>query len=650
MDDAIRKVSTRGPGEHSMDSRNLSQIEKFNLDRLISYKRGTERSTCLAGCNFRYVFDQLIYDAARCKGASTRDSGNFNPYGGLRNACVSKLKTAPKPTEAENSEDQVFKNPLYLFRLLDDDGKKASFIFYAKAEGGKGYFSFPDGSGGMYHRRGENLGQYKDARSVCAVLRGYGIYFAEYNLGWAPHVSCAKEGPVAKPKVPSGDSGGAPAAAAGGGMQAGTISGNVTVRLPSGQMQPLGRGGIPSGSIIETGNGAQASFTSPTGTAVTLAPGSRVRILAPTDNTNRQIVELLQGSVDVSRTQALSGYDDVIVQTRHGKALAFGTRYRVTLSERGTAYQVFEGTIRVVGKMLARTYANTEQTGKTAFLSRMDLHSGESGFAYDTQLAPAPETGGSPLARSDPWNDRKVQQLIDEWLRSAKPVVRSDLPGPWSFSPWGQVLGPGSKPAGAPDHPAGWTRHQSLWAVRHKFDSLNLCTLGEFVERRISGKGMEGCQKAAPVAKPPSPVIPPPERSARGVLGKIASIPNELWVAGKPDLSGGRPLLVLAFVNFDYKLIACSNAAQRRGMAVAGFTPRDDLDYQRWPKGPPFPIAVSAKARDTLYAIEAASGRQPMLNPIPLGFAYVIDGSGRIVNSGPCERLLQVEGYVNPKK
>jgi hypothetical protein len=39
-----------------------------------------------------------------------------------------------------------------------------------------------------------------------------------------------------------------------------------------------------------------------------------------------------------------------------------------------------------------------------------------------------------------------------------------------------------------------------------------------------------------------------------------------------------------------------------------------------------------------------------MLNPIPLGFAYVIDGSGRIVNSGPCERLLHVEGYVNPKK
>ncbi|MDP2369892.1 hypothetical protein, partial [Rhodoferax sp.] len=39
------------------------------------------------------------------------------------------------------------------------------------------------------------------------------------------------------------------------------------------------------------------------------------------------------------------------------------------------------------------------------------------------------EPGCATLAR----NQSRVQQWIDEWLRSAKPVVRADLPGPWRF-------------------------------------------------------------------------------------------------------------------------------------------------------------------------------------------------------------------------
>lgn len=655
MGDAIRKVSTRGPGEHAADSRNLVAIQKFNLERLIAYKRSTVHYTCLAGCNFRQL-DRLLPEAARCKGAITRDSGNFNPYGSLRNACANKLKTTLKPAEPENSEDQVFKYPVYLFRLLDDDGKKAHFMFYAKAEGGKGYFSFPDGSGGMYHRRGDNLGQYRDARSVCAVLRGYGVYFVEYNLGWAPHVSCAKEGPVVKPKVQGGDSSPPAPAATGGGMQASGSSGNVMVRLPSGAVQPLsGRGSIPYGAIVETGSGSQASFTSPGGTTVTVAAGSRVRIIAPAANSNRQTVELLSGSVDVNRPEGRSGFDDVVIQTRDGKTIAIGTRYRVTLSERGTAYQVFEGSIRIVGKMLARTNADYETPGKTAFQTRINLQAGERGFAYNTQLSPTSEQANaatSPLARPDPWNDPQVQQLIDEWMDHAIPVMPADRPGPWSFSRWGQVKGPGITIAGVPDHPAGWTRHQSLWAVRGKYDSLNMCTLGEFVERRIAGRGAEGCAKVPPRGSPPTVIKKGEARADKlpGALSKIGAIPSNLWIPAPPDLSGTRPIMVLAFVRYDPLLLVCSKAAQSKGMAVVGFTPHNDLDAINRGAPLPFTIAVSAKARDTLYALEAATGRQPMLNPIPFGYAYVIDASGRIVNSGPCERLLHVEGYVNPKK
>jgi hypothetical protein len=106
----------------------------------------------------------------------------------------------------------------------------------------------------------------------------------------------------------------------------------------------------------------------------------------------------------------------------------------------------------------------------------------------------------SPLTHPDPWSDPQVQRLIDEWLRGAVPPMPANRPGPWRYNEWGQLMGPGVTPAGPPDHPSGWTRHQSMWAVRMKFDSLNMCTMGEYIERRIGGRGMDGCVKPPPPA------------------------------------------------------------------------------------------------------------------------------------------------------
>lgn len=117
------------------------------------------------------------------------------------------------------------------------------------------------------------------------------------------------------------------------------------------------------------------------------------------------------------------------------------------------------------------------------------------------------------LSSPDPWNDARVQSLIDQWLRSATPTIAATRPGNFSFSEWGQIKGPGITIAGAPDHPAGWSRYQSMWAVRMKFDSLNLCTLGEFIERQLAGKSMDGCQKN---------------------LGKPSALPNWLAASAPP--------------------------------------------------------------------------------------------------------------------
>lgn len=385
----------------------------------------------------------------------------------------------------------------------------------------------------------------------------------------------------------------------------------------------------------------------------------------------------------------------------------------------------------------------------------------------------------SPLAAPDPWNNPQIQQLIDDWLDHATPVMPAERPGPWHYSRWGQLMGPGITIAGAPNHPAGWTRYQSMFAVRAKFDSLNLCSMGEYIERRVAGRGTEGCQKAAPHSVsssnvPATPVKPPPpisterppesrppgrivvqsaiygpncntpadvtndlvracnsgnpqrceyrvdhhvigdpaigcykdyvyhwrcvgsdesqvhegvvrgeasgktaslicpagmkpaiashptmpvapsvaSKRSRGLIDKVDAIPDNLWIAGKPNFNASnfRQLLVLAFVNYDPLILQCGKAALSKGITVVGFTPKNDLDYSRWPGMPPFPIAVSAKARDTLYAIEVATGRQPYLNPIPFGFGYLLDSNGRIVTSGRCTQLLGITGTSEPEK
>lgn len=151
------------------------------------------------------------------------------------------------------------------------------------------------------------------------------------------------------------------------------------------------------------------------------------------------------------------------------------------------------------------------------------------------------------LSSPDPWNDARVQSLMDQWLRTATPVIAASRPGQFSYSEWGQIKGPGITIAGAPDHPAGWSRYQSMWAVRMKFDSLNLCTLGEFIERQIAGKSMDGCQKA--VTKPqtlPDWMAPPTQpsqvadrRSEEALtLARTAVNRREADIAATQDFSG----------------------------------------------------------------------------------------------------------------
>jgi pimeloyl-ACP methyl ester carboxylesterase len=117
-------------------------------------------------------------------------------------------------------------------------------------------------------------------------------------------------------------------------------------------------------------------------------------------------------------------------------------------------------------------------------------------WASGTSTSNAP----SPLAAiPDPWNDARVQGSIDEWIQTAVPP--SNTPGiVMRYNEWAQPLSQGAISTGHPDHPADWTRYRYLWETRAKWTSTKLCTLGEFVERRVAGKPLDGCTVSAPPA------------------------------------------------------------------------------------------------------------------------------------------------------
>jgi hypothetical protein len=305
-----------------------------------------------------------------------------------------------------------------------------------------------------------------------------------------------------------------------------------------------GRGGavttssaIGSGAMLHTGPGARVDLRTTDGSAITLGAATRARV-GPSAAGGHEVA-LARGSVDVTHP---AGAAPVRVITADGVIETIHTRYRVERTSDGTIVEVFEGTLRLTGTAILRLSLPGQQLGKPSPATVMELHApgraillrapaatplaGPSASASGrpaptvvpaapTNAVPvvpsppagrgsAPAAGGrpsylpsgpastAPLSRPDPWNDTQIQSLIDEWLRSAVPTGAQ--PGQvWRYSDWAVVLAPGAVAAGPPEHPAGWTRHQTVWSVRTRLESQNLCTLGEFIDRRLTGRPLAGC-------------------------------------------------------------------------------------------------------------------------------------------------------------
>lgn len=134
-----------------------------------------------------------------------------------------------------------------------------------------------------------------------------------------------------------------------------------------------------------------------------------------------------------------------------------------------------------------------------------------------TPAAPPAPTGGpppvtppvDPLQRPDPWNDAQVKALMTDWLARAVPL--EGTPGnPMHYNEWAQPLSAAARSTAPPDHSG--TKEQYLWERRTKLTSTELCTLGEFVERRLKNESLASCRPSvvASWAGGPSSSSPPP--------------------------------------------------------------------------------------------------------------------------------------------
>lgn len=107
---------------------------------------------------------------------------------------------------------------------------------------------------------------------------------------------------------------------------------------------------------------------------------------------------------------------------------------------------------------------------------------------------PGPGTGqAGPLRQAD------VAPLVREWLAVAEPPINA-RGGRTRYDEWGRVVGrvPGGviTAAARPDDAGPRTSTEYVWTLRDRLDSLDHCTLGTYVTRRLAGQSTGDCARA----------------------------------------------------------------------------------------------------------------------------------------------------------
>ena len=261
------------------------------------------------------------------------------------------------------------------------------------------------------------------------------------------------------------------------------------------------------------------------------------------------------------------------------------------------------------------------------------------------------QTGGavkpvSPDALPAPWDDTRIRQYIDDWMQQAIPLIAVEREGNWGYSPWGQVTGPGITIVGPPDHPQGWSRYRSLWAVKEKYDSINLCRLDEYISRRLNGQGLDNCKGRYPAAARVKPGEKPfnPE-----ILQFITEIPKDEWIHQVPELIH-KPLFIY-FSNDVMQIMRCGRQANIKHISFIGMTQISRTAVLKNFNLPDPDIPVAAGPKAYLSACRLAEYiSKKYQKDIRFLSGILLDEDGGLVKTGSCEALLGLEPEQKRKK
>lgn len=88
--------------------------------------------------------------------------------------------------------------------------------------------------------------------------------------------------------------------------------------------------------------------------------------------------------------------------------------------------------------------------------------------------------------------------LINEWVARAEPPQNATEGGNFRYNQWGQLTGTSASggratPNGPPDVANGRTPVEHMWSTRHEADSVDHCTLGNYIDLKLADQPISQC-------------------------------------------------------------------------------------------------------------------------------------------------------------
>jgi len=178
--------------------------------------------------------------------------------------------------------------------------------------------------------------------------------------------------------------------------------------------------------------------------------------------------------------------------------------YRIMPAEEGISPQPYEHPPELLRPPLTMPWpghpgsagSNDDQAGEGDGGSRTEKDSGLQGGENRTGRDQA--TAGGPINPDslDP-DDPEVAKYIRQWTTSAKPPQNAVPGGTWNYDEFGRVVGIGPDMRVTDSHNSvdygGATPESAAWSLRNKLDSVDHCTLEEYVVAQLGRQSISQC-------------------------------------------------------------------------------------------------------------------------------------------------------------